>query len=210
MSPTFLLKASALRPTHPGQGMGEGQVAYKGWGRPPPEAARRLHSVGNSSRKSLKKPQKKGSSYANSAVSKQWPGHTYGRNQCLLLLGQGCCLYMGPCMLRVHQLPSTLPSAAIQSHPSSPLILSLRICNTPTVSTNHRTRDQSPPPRYTPPQPPCVTFRLVAVSLWGRTVTRSSLRMLRRVAAFCRPLRPVLLLMLFSRSRSPVVGVLGL
>ena len=42
------------------------------------------------------------------------------------------------------------------------------------------------------------------------TVTRSSLRMLRRVAAFCRPLRPVLLLFSFPRSRSPVVGVLGL
>ena len=42
------------------------------------------------------------------------------------------------------------------------------------------------------------------------TVTRSSLRMLRRVAAFCRPLRPVLLLVSLPRSRSPVVGVLGL
>ena len=42
------------------------------------------------------------------------------------------------------------------------------------------------------------------------TVTRSSLRMLRRVAAFCRPLRPVLPLVLFPRSRRPVVGVLGL
>ena len=42
------------------------------------------------------------------------------------------------------------------------------------------------------------------------TVTRSPLRMLRRVAAFCRPLRPVLLLVSFSRSRSPVVRVLGL
>ena len=42
------------------------------------------------------------------------------------------------------------------------------------------------------------------------TVTRSPLRMLRRVAAFCRPLRPVLLLVLFLRSRSPVVGVPGL
>ena len=42
------------------------------------------------------------------------------------------------------------------------------------------------------------------------TVTRSSLRMWRRVAAFCRPLRPVLLLVSFPRSRSPVVGVLGL
>ena len=42
------------------------------------------------------------------------------------------------------------------------------------------------------------------------TVTRSSLRMLRRVAAFWRPLRPVLLLVSFARSRSPVVGVPGL
>ena len=42
------------------------------------------------------------------------------------------------------------------------------------------------------------------------TVTRSSLRMLRRDAAFCRPLRPVLLLVSFPRLRSPVVGVLGL
>ena len=42
------------------------------------------------------------------------------------------------------------------------------------------------------------------------TVTRSSLRMLRRVAVFCRPLRPVLLLVSFPRSWSPVVGVPGL
>ena len=34
--------------------------------------------------------------------------------------------------------------------------------------------------------------------------------MLRQVASFCRPLRPVLLLVLFTRSRSPVVGVPGL
>ena len=34
--------------------------------------------------------------------------------------------------------------------------------------------------------------------------------MLRRVTAFCRPLRPVLLLVSFPRSRSPVVDVLGL
>ena len=42
------------------------------------------------------------------------------------------------------------------------------------------------------------------------TITRSSLRMLRRVAAFCQPLRPVLLLVSFPRSRGPAVGVLGL
>ena len=42
------------------------------------------------------------------------------------------------------------------------------------------------------------------------TVTRSSLRMLRRGAVLCRPLRPVLLRVSFPRLRSPVVGVLGL
>ena len=42
------------------------------------------------------------------------------------------------------------------------------------------------------------------------TVIRSSLRMLRRVAAFCQPPRPVLLLVSFPRSQGPVVGVLGL
>ena len=42
------------------------------------------------------------------------------------------------------------------------------------------------------------------------TVTRSSLRMLRRVAAFCRPLQPVLLPVSLLRSQSPVVCVLGL
>ena len=42
------------------------------------------------------------------------------------------------------------------------------------------------------------------------TVTRSSHRMLHRVAAFCWSLQPVLLLVSFPRSRSPVVGVLGL
>ena len=41
------------------------------------------------------------------------------------------------------------------------------------------------------------------------TVTRSSLRVLRRVAAFCRPLRFVLLVVSFPRSRSPAVGALG-
>ena len=61
-----------------------------------------------------------------------------------------------------------------------------------------------------PPPPPC-DIPLCCCSFTGPwTVTRSSLRMLRRVAAFCRPLRPVLLLVSFPRSRSPVVGVLGL
>ena len=58
---------------------------------------------------------------------------------------------------------------------------------------------------------PCMTFRLVVVSLRGPGQgPRSSLRVLLQVAAFCRPLRPVLLLVSFPRLRSPVVGVLGL
>ena len=61
------------------------------------------------------------------------------------------------------------------------------------------------------PSAPHVTVRRVVAPLRGPwTVTRSSLRMLRRVAAFCRPLRPVLPLVSFPRSRSPVVGVPGL
>ena len=60
--------------------------------------------------------------------------------------------------------------------------------------------------------PPCVTFRLVVAPLRGpgRSPVLNSLCMSRRVAAFCRLLRPVLLLVSFPRSRSPVVGVLGL
>ena len=42
------------------------------------------------------------------------------------------------------------------------------------------------------------------------TLTQSSLHMLRRGAALCRLLRPVLLLVLFPRPRGPVVGVPGL
>ena len=60
----------------------------------------------------------------------------------------------------------------------------------------------NPPPPYDIPSG-CCSF----TGPW--TVTRSSLRMLRRVAAFCRPLRPVLLLVSFPRSRSAVVGVPG-
>ena len=61
------------------------------------------------------------------------------------------------------------------------------------------------------PLPPLCDIPSGCCSFTGPwTVTRSSLRMLRRVATFCRPLRPVLLLVSFPRSRSPVVGVLGL
>ena len=61
-----------------------------------------------------------------------------------------------------------------------------------------------------PPPPPCdiPSGRCSFTGPW--TVTRPPLRMLRRVAAFCRPLRPVLLRVSFPRSRSPVVGVPGL
>ena len=65
-----------------------------------------------------------------------------------------------------------------------------------------------PPP--TPLHPPCDIPSGCCSFTGPWTVTRSSLRMLRRVAAFCRPLRPVLLLVSFPRLRSPVVGVLGL
>ena len=64
------------------------------------------------------------------------------------------------------------------------------------------------PPRRCPP--PCDIPSGCCSFTGPWTVTRSSLRMLRRVAAFCRPLRPVLLLVSFPRSRSPVVGALGL
>ena len=65
------------------------------------------------------------------------------------------------------------------------------------------------PPRSSH-NPPCDIPSRCCSFTGPRTVTRSPLRMLRRVAAFCRPLRPVLLLVSFPRSRSPVVGVLGL
>ena len=60
------------------------------------------------------------------------------------------------------------------------------------------------------PPPPCDIPLRCCFFTGPWTVTRPSLRMLRRVAAFCRPLRPVLLLVSFPRSRSPVVGVPGL
>ena len=61
-----------------------------------------------------------------------------------------------------------------------------------------------------PPPPPCDIPSGCCSFMGPWTVPRSSLRMLRQVAAFCRLLRPVLRLVSFPRSRSPVVGVLGL
>ena len=71
-------------------------------------------------------------------------------------------------------------------------------------------RPPAPSSDSLPPLPPCDIPSGFCVFTGPWTVTRSSLRMLRRVAAFCRPLRPVLLLVSFPRSRSPVVGVPGL
>ena len=61
-----------------------------------------------------------------------------------------------------------------------------------------------------PPPPVCDIPSRCCSFMGPWTVTRSCLRMLRRVAAFCRPLRPVLLPVSFPRLRSPVVGVPGL
>ena len=61
-----------------------------------------------------------------------------------------------------------------------------------------------------PPPPPCDIPSGCCSFTGPWTITHSSLRMLRWVAAFCCPLRPVLLLVSFPRSRSPVVGVPGL
>ena len=63
-------------------------------------------------------------------------------------------------------------------------------------------------PLRTPP-PPCDIPSGCCFFTGPWTVTRSSLRRARRVAAFCRPLRPVLLLVSFPRSRSPVVWCVG-
>ena len=73
-------------------------------------------------------------------------------------------------------------------------------------------RQRAAEPLRAPPPPP----RLCDIPSGGGfftgpwAVTSSSLRMLRWGAAFCRSLRPVLLMVSFPRSRSPVVGVLGL
>ena len=74
---------------------------------------------------------------------------------------------------------------------------------------NHASSGTEDPLPQSPP-PPCDIPSGCCFFTGPWTVTRSSLRMLRRVAAFCRPLRPVLPLVSFPRSRSPVVGVLGL
>ena len=66
---------------------------------------------------------------------------------------------------------------------------------------------RTPVPLHLTPHPPCDIPSGCCFWTGPWTVTRTSLRMLRRVAAFCRPLRPVLLLVSFPRLRSPVVGL---
>ena len=61
--------------------------------------------------------------------------------------------------------------------------------------------------RCPPPPPPLCDIPSGGCFFTGPwTLTRSPLRMLRWVTAFCRPLRPVLLLVSFPRSRSTVVS----
>ena len=67
-------------------------------------------------------------------------------------------------------------------------------CHMPTCTNNTSTG-----PCDAPPPPPCAIPSRCCSFTGPWTVTRSSLRMLRRVAAFCRPLRPVLLLVSFPR-----------
>ena len=55
-------------------------------------------------------------------------------------------------------------------------------------------------PLVAPPPPTCDIPSRCCFVTGPRAVTRSSLRMLRRVSALCRPLRPVLLLVSFPRS----------
>ena len=74
--------------------------------------------------------------------------------------------------------------------------------------TSHVCPHRSTGPSLTPPLCDILSGYCSFTGPW--TVTRSSLRMLRQVATFCRPLRPALLLVSFPHSRSPVVGVLGL
>ena len=81
------------------------------------------------------------------------------------------------------------------------------------VIFRHQSENRTPPPQKGSPAeiiPLCDIPSGCCFFTGPWTVTRSPLRMLRRVAAFCRPLRPVLLRVSFPRSRSPVVGVPGL
>ena len=82
-----------------------------------------------------------------------------------------------------------------------------------TDTLHHRRLVRLLVPGLSPPPPPCDIPSGCCSFTGPWTVTRSSLRMLRRVAAFCRPLRPVLLRVSFPRLRTPPpqnqIGPLG-
>ena len=116
-----------------------------------------------------------------------------------------CADHFEACIIEGDFLEKILPGESVFEFLDQPLWTGLSqkpLCQTP-PPRSFRGLNDSPPP------PPC-DIPLGRCSFTGPwTVTRSSLRMLRRVAAFCRPLRPVLLLVSLPRLRSPVVGVPG-
>ena len=109
------------------------------------------------------------------------------------------------------QLPRVYaPDPALPLPPAAPWVV--RGCSpaSPQLLPRMNIRKRGVFPR-SPPRPPLCDIPSGCWYYTGPwTVTRSSLRMLRRVATFCRPLRLVLLLVSFPRSRSPAVGVPGL
>ena len=113
-----------------------------------------------------------------------------------LLHDSSTVFHSPPPLLRLHPLHSPHPPPTA------------RACRPPHIYNPLEAFTKSLDPLYPPPLCDIPSGCCFFTGPW--TVTRSSLRMLRRVAAFCRPLRPGLLLVSFPRSRSPVVGVLGL
>ena len=107
-----------------------------------------------------------------------------------------------------HDLPPLLPPTKSRPPTKKPLWVGGWLRGHPFPPQTHRQCRTLPPARLRGHPPPLCDIPSGCCSFTGPwTVTPSSLRMLRRVAAFCRPLRPVLLLVPFPRSRSPVVGV---
>ena len=122
-------------------------------------------------------------------------------NSCLYFLRTPGVFYM---MDSGYQKPG---HGSVTPHPPGRLILDPKF-GSGNIKSEEASRRGTHPPR--PRNPPCDIPSGCCSFTGPWTVTCSSLRMLRRVAAFCRPLRPVLLLVSFPRSRSPVGGVLGL
>ena len=101
------------------------------------------------------------------------------------------------------QLCTPLLTSSVGDHVTTPRRVA---CELSRVGCCLRRRQQQ---ISTTPPPPCDIPSGCCSFTGPWTVTPSSLRMLRRVAAFCRPLRPVLLLVSFPHSRSPVVWCAG-